>query len=198
MNREEFLSQLRQSLRGLPKEDIEDRINFYSESISDRMEEGKSEEEAIADIGSVDSVVKDIAQKTPMKTLVKEKMRPKRSLRGWEILLLVLGFPLWFPLLITFFVLVMVGIMLVWVGVIVSFTVELALSASFFAGTAAFTASLLAGEPGILYLGIALTSLGAAIFLAFGCSGIVKATAKLSKAIILGIKSWFIRKGDNR
>ena len=198
MNREEFLSQLRQSLRGLPKEDIEDRINFYSESISDRMEEGKSEEEAIADIGSVDSVVKDIAQKTPMKTLVKEKMRPKRSLRGWEILLLVLGFPLWFPLLITFFVLVMVGIMLVWVGVIVSFTVELALSASFFAGTAAFTASLLAGEPGILYLGIALTSLGAAIFLAFGCSGIVKATAKLSKSIILGIKSWFIRKGDNR
>ena len=198
MNREEFLSQLRQSLRGLPKEDIEDRINFYSESISDRMEEGKSEEEAIADIGSVDCVVKDIAQKTPMKTLVKEKMRPKRSLRGWEILLLVLGFPLWFPLLITFFVLVMVGIMLVWVGVIVSFTVELALSASFFAGTAAFTASLLAGEPGILYLGIALTSLGAAIFLAFGCSGIVKATAKLSKSIILGIKSWFIRKGDNR
>ena len=174
MNREEFLSQLRQSLRGLPKEDIEDRINFYSESISDRMEEGKSEEEAIADIGSVDSVVKDIAQKTPMKTLVKEKMRPKRSLRGWEILLLVLGFPLWFPLLITFFVLVMVGIMLVWVGVIVSFTVELALSASFFAGTAAFTASLLAGEPGILYLGIALTSLGAAIFLAFGCSGTIR------------------------
>ena len=198
MNREEFLSQLRQSLRGLPKEDIEDRINFYNESISDRMEEGKSEEEAIADIGSVDSVVKDIAQKTPMKTLVKEKMRPKRSLRGWEILVLVLGFPLWFPLLITFFVLVMVGIMLIWIGVIVSFTVELALSASFFAGTAAFTASLLAGEPSVLYIGIALTSLGAAIFLAFGCSGIVKATAKLSKAIILGIKSWFIRKGDNR
>ena len=56
MKREEFLAELRKSLAGLPKEDIEDRINFYDESISDRMEDGKTEEEAIADIGSVDDV----------------------------------------------------------------------------------------------------------------------------------------------
>ena len=197
MKREEFLAELRKSLAGLPKEDIEDRINFYDESISDRMEDGKTEEEAIADIGSVDDVVKEIAKKTPMTTLVKEKIRPKRKLSGWEILVLALGFPLWFPLLLTFFILVLVGILLIWIGVIVSYSVEIALVGSFFTGIAASTASMLAGEPNILYFGIILSSLGLAIFLGFGCVGIVKATAKLSKNIILGIKSWFIKKGDN-
>lgn len=198
MNREEFLNQLRASLAGLPKEDIEDRISFYNESISDRMEEGKTEEEAIADIGSVDDVVKDIASKTPMTKLVKEKIRPRRALRGWEIAIIICSFPFWFPLLMTGFSLVLVGIILVWVGVIVCFAVETALAASFFAGVAAFTASLMAGEPSLLYAGIALLSLGGAILLAFGCSGIIKATVKLSKVIVLGIKSWFIRKGDNK
>ncbi len=198
MKREEFLAQLRTSLAGLPKEDIEDRINFYDESISDRMEDGMTEEEAIADIGSIDDVVKQVAQKTTLTTLVKERYRPKRGLRGWEIVLLILGFPLWFPLLITFFVLVMVAILLVWIGVIVSYVTEIALSASFFTGVAASTAALMNGDFPIFYIGIALMSLGGAIFLAFGCSGITKATAKLSKAIILGIKSWFIRKGDKK
>ena len=48
MNKQEFLVQLRNALSGLPKDDIEERIEFYSEMIEDRIEEGLSEEEAIA------------------------------------------------------------------------------------------------------------------------------------------------------
>ena len=46
MNKQEFLNQLRSGLNGLPHEEIEERVMFYSEMIDDRVEEGLSEEDA--------------------------------------------------------------------------------------------------------------------------------------------------------
>lgn len=48
MLKEEFLAQLRGGLAGLPQEDLEERLAFYSELLDDRMEEGLSEAEAVA------------------------------------------------------------------------------------------------------------------------------------------------------
>ena len=42
MTKNEFLEQLRRGLSGLPMEDIDERLNFYSEMIDDRIEEGLS------------------------------------------------------------------------------------------------------------------------------------------------------------
>ena len=42
MTKKEFLSALREKMAGLPKDDVDDRIAFYSEMIDDRMEEGLS------------------------------------------------------------------------------------------------------------------------------------------------------------
>ena len=109
MKKQEFLNELRKQLAGLPKDDLDNRINFYEEMINDRMDEGLSEEEAVADIGTVDDIVKQIASETPMLRLVAEKAKPKRTLRVWEIVLIVLGFPLWLPLLIVGLVLLFVG-----------------------------------------------------------------------------------------
>ena len=39
MTKQEFLAELRRGLSGLPQNDIEERLNFYSEMIDDRMEE---------------------------------------------------------------------------------------------------------------------------------------------------------------
>ena len=73
MKKEEFLRALEKSLSGLPREDIEERLQFYSESIDDRVDEGKTEEEAINDIGSVDEITNQIIKETPLKKIVKEK-----------------------------------------------------------------------------------------------------------------------------
>ena len=48
MSKQEFLDQLRARLSGLPRQDVIERLNFYSEMIDDRMEEGLSEEDAKA------------------------------------------------------------------------------------------------------------------------------------------------------
>ena len=52
MNKQEFLEKLERGIADLPREDAAERLTFYSEMIDDRMEEGLSEEDAVAGIGS--------------------------------------------------------------------------------------------------------------------------------------------------
>ena len=95
MNKQEFLLQLRNGLSGLPKEDIEERVAFYNEMIEDQIEDGLSEEEAVSSIGEVDTVVKQIIADIPLSKLAKKRIRPEKDLKTREIILLILGFPLW-------------------------------------------------------------------------------------------------------
>ena len=188
MNKKEFLKELEQRLQGLPKSDIDERLAFYSEMIDDRVEEGKTEDEAIEDIGGIELVVKQIADETPFVNLVKERMKPKRRLTGLEITLLIVGFPLWLPLMIVFFVLVAVFYILLWVLVIVTYSVEIALL-----GTTGF--ALLATFFELMhrnfhtgYAGIALLGLGLSILFVFVCVASTKLSIKFTKRIFSGIK----------
>lgn len=98
MNKQEFLAQLREGLSGLPQEDMEERLMFYSELLDDQMEEGLSEEEAVAAAGPVEEIVRQTISDTPLTKIVKERIRPKRRLHAGELVLLVLGAPIWLPL----------------------------------------------------------------------------------------------------
>lgn len=195
MRKYEFLTELQSKLQGLPKDEIENRVNFYREMIEDRMDEGKSEEQAVAEVGDVDDIVRQIASETPFVKLVKEKAKPKRSLRGWEIALLILGFPLWFPLMLTGMVLCLVFYLLVWILVIVTYVVELALIASSVVCLIAFFVMLFQGNVNLMPLGGSIMCAGAALLFLFACIGATKVTLKLSKSIMTGIKTSFVRKG---
>ena len=95
MSKQEFLARLRDGLNGLPQDDIAERLDYYSEMIDDRIEEGLTEDEAVAAIGAVDVIVPQIVSEIPLPKLVRESVRPKRQLAGWEIALLVIGSPVW-------------------------------------------------------------------------------------------------------
>ena len=56
MTKAEFLAELRAAISGLPEADIEKSLDFYSEMIDDRVEDGLSEEEAVAALGSVENI----------------------------------------------------------------------------------------------------------------------------------------------
>ena len=62
MTKLEFALELTGPLSFLPWEETEERVNFYSEMIDDRMEEGFSEEEAVAQIGSVEEIAAQIVK----------------------------------------------------------------------------------------------------------------------------------------
>lgn len=196
MNKQEFLSSLRARLNGLPKEDIDERINFYEEMINDRIDDGKSEEEAVADIGTVDQIVEEIAQDTPLAKLVKEKIRPKRKLRAWEIVLLILGFPLWLPLVLTALIIALVFYLLIWILVLVCYTVEFSLMASAVVGLFVFIAYLFNGDFNLASIGLSIMSAGGAFLFIFPCFWATKGTLKLSKLIMTKIKMLFINKKE--
>ena len=195
-----FLEALQSGLAGLPQQDIEERLAFYGEMIDDRMEEGLSEEEAVAAIGPVDRVINEIVAQTPLTKIVKERIKPKRSLRAWEILLLILGFPLWFPLMIVAFVLILVFYIVLWVLVICLWAVELVLWAAALFGLVAAVLYMLHGYVafGVVLLGAALTLIGLSILLFFGCKAASVGTAKLARSIVRGIKRLFVGKEKAR
>ena len=195
MTKNEFLTQLKSKLNGLPEEDLNNRIEFYSEMIDDRIEEGKTEEAAVNEIGTVDKVVSQIASETPMLKLVKERVTPKRRIKAWEIVLIVLGFPLWFPLLLTAFILLLVGYILLWVLAIVAYAIELSFSASSVAAFILFIAGAATGNVNIGYLGASLILAGLSVFMFFGCVGATKVNLKLTKKIALAIKRKFVSRG---
>lgn len=195
MTKKEFIHELRNRLKGLPNNDIEDCISFYSEMIDDRIADGENEEQAVAAI-DIDDAVKEAAAKTPLLSLVKHNVKPKRSLRAWEIILLILGFPLWFPLALVFLVLVFVLVLLIWILVIVTYSVEVALLGGAVVSFASFIGYFGAGQFNLMPLGASIMAAGLALLFLILCVLATKLTAKLSKKIVVGIKMIFIGRGD--
>ena len=196
MKKLEFLLQLQDRLSCLPQDDLEERVAFYGEMIDDRMEEGLSEEEAVAQIGNVDELVSQILADTPLSKLVKEKIKPKKGLKAWEIVLLAVGSPLWISLLIAAFAVAISLYAVLWVLVICLWAVFASVAACVFgalAGSAVFAAN---GNTltGVAMMGAAVFCAGLSIFLFSGCQAATKGTALLTKKIILGIKRCFVKK----
>lgn len=198
MNKEQFLDELRRELSGLPQEDIEERIAFYEEMIADRMDEGMSEKEAVSGIGSVEEIARQIMSEIPLTKLVKEKVRPKRSLKAWEIVLLVLGSPVWIPLAIAAVAVLLSVYAVLWAVVICVYAVDFSFAAGTLAGIVGVFAYLKAGNPvGALFsLGTGIVCAGLAILMFFVSVWITKAVIKLGGRILLGIKISFVGRED--
>ena len=196
MNKPEFLYQLRQSLSGFPKEDIERTLEYYSESIDDRMEEGTGEEEAVAAMGSIAENRRNCMEELPLSKLVKERLHPRRRLAAWEILLIVLGAPIWLPLMLAGLILVLA--LFVVLGAVV-FSFAAVIFAVFASAGAVLISSpffFFAGEraEGLFRLGAALFCGGVAILLALSFRGIAGGIAFAGRRVFLWIKGRFIRK----
>lgn len=196
MNKETFLTELHRRLYGLPQDDIAERLSFYGEMIDDCVEEGMTEADAVASIGTVDEIVAQIIAETPLTRLVREKITPKRSLRGWEIALLVLGFPLWFPLLAAAVVILLAFYIIFWALIICLWAVEISLIAGALAGFA--SAAICVTQHRLLtaaaFLGAGLFCAGLSVFMFFGCTAASKGILRLTRKILCGIKNRFVGK----
>ncbi len=196
MGKQEFLDRLRGALAGLPLEDIEERLTFYSEMIDDRMEDGLSEAEAVAQAGSVEEIAAEITGSIPLPKLVKERIRPKRRLAAWEVILLVLGSPIWVSLLIALFAVVLSLYIVLWALIVSLWAVDVALFASALGCAGAGVLLLVRGASltGLALISASLVLAGLGIFLCFGCIGASKGAAALTARLTRKIKSLFVRK----
>ena len=197
MNKNEFLENLHKSLSGLPKEEIAQRLNFYSEIIDDLMEEGMSEEEAVSKIGSVDEISEQIIDDIPLGKLVKEKIKPTHTLKTWEIVLLVVGSPVWFPLLIAVVAVVFSMYIVLWSLIITLWSVfASALATALAFGGFVSSSNFMVGDivSGFAAIGAGLILLGLSVFLFFGCKEATKGISLLTKKAVLWIKKCFVKK----
>ena len=193
MTKQEFLASLREGLRGLPPADIEERIAFYDEMIDDRMEEGLTEEEALAELGSVESVIAQIAAETPLVKLVKEKVRRerKRSGKGLTTVLLALGSPIWVSLLIAAFAVVLSLTAAAWSVVVSLYAAALGLAVGGIALVAFSVVDILRGNiPGAAFaVGAGLAAVGLGLLLFPACNALSTGLVKGMKKLMLGFKS---------
>ena len=96
MNKEQFLAALRHRLRYLPAEEVERSLTFYAESVDDRVEDGMSEWEAVAALGDVEAIAREIETSLPLATVVKERVKQEKNKTSGDskwlwVLLIVLG-----------------------------------------------------------------------------------------------------------
>ncbi|MBP5249479.1 MAG: DUF1700 domain-containing protein [Lachnospiraceae bacterium] len=196
MTKKEFLNELGIGLRGLPASDISERQSFYSEMIDDRIEDGLSEEEAVAQIGPVDKIVSQILMETPLPTIIKEKVKKKNGFKAWEVLLLVFGFPVWFPLMIAAFAIIISIFAVIWSLVLAAWAVFVSFVAGAAGGMATGAFCLIQGKLGTGFglMSVSVVLAGLAIFMFYACKWITKGAAILVKNICLGIKHIIVGK----
>lgn len=199
MNKQKFICDLKDGLKGFDENEIEEILNFYSEMIDDKIENGLTEEKAVEEIGSVDDVLKQILSEYSLMKLVKKRIKPKRKLTALEIVLLVLGSPIWVSVVIAILVALLSVVFslyaVIWSVVISAWAIELSLVVS---SIALILLTLLKMcDIGIFtviaFLGVGLFCIGLSIFAFFGCMALTKATVKLTVKIVLLIKSLFVK-----
>ena len=102
MTKAEFNAALAARLSG---EELVRAMEYFDEIIADRMEDGMSEAEAVARLGDINEIVREIPRPAPVKK--------KRS--GTLIALTAIGSPLWLPLVIAALIVAAAVLLCLWV-----------------------------------------------------------------------------------
>ena len=203
MNKQEFIKKLKAMLTDLPENEISERIDFYSEMIDDRIEDGLTEEQAIKDIGTVEDVAKQIIDEIPLFKIIKHKLKKskakntttKRKRTWWEITLIAVGSPIWLSILISFFAIILSLYVSLWAVIISLFAVDLSLLLSGLAIIPGvlfiFTESL---SIGLLIIAGGIMCMGLSILFFYVCKYTAKFGIFITKKIPRLIKGLFIRK----
>lgn len=189
MSKQEFISTLKRKLSGLPRHEIEDRIRFYSEMIDDRIEDGIPERVAVAGVGSPSAIAAQIITEVPLTRIVRERERPEGRMSALTIVLLVLGFPIWFSLGVALFAVAISLYVALWSIVISLWAAALSAAVCVPAGILCGSVFIIGGNAlsGAALFGAALVCFGLSVFMLLGCKWVSKATVYVTKWTVLKI-----------
>ncbi len=185
----------------MPQQDIAERIGFYSEIIDDKIEEGLTEEEAVATVGTVEDIAAQILAEIPLSRLAKAKIKDKkRKMSALEIVLLVLGSPIWLSLLIAAFAVIISLYAVLWSLVASVWAVMSGLAGAGVGVVVAGTIFIATGHTltGVAVMGVGLCASGLSIFAFFGARAATVGSARLTRLIALEIKRSLVRKEDTK
>ena len=206
MTKMKFLQTLHEKLSHLPESDVEEHLNFYSEMIEDRMEEGFSEEEAVEAAGNIDEIAQQISaefssvpesnEETAGKDTDTDAANVKRHIRWWEITLIVIGAPVWLSLLISIVGVAFSLYLTLWAVIITLWAVFASASVcSVFSVLSGITFALCEKQlTGIAIVGCGFICSGFSILFFFVCRAATKGTLIFTKKAAHRTKRIFTKK----
>jgi uncharacterized membrane protein len=187
MTKLEFILALNEKLSAYPKAEVQQRLSFYSEMIEDRMEDGLSEEEAVAAVGDVERIAAEIAAELTPEEAPKPPKPAPREWKTWVIVLLIVGSPVWVSLAVGAGAAVLSLYASVWAVIISLWAVFGALAACGVCGIACGIGFAFGGYifPGLAVVAAALVCAGLSILAFFGCKAITDLTVTLTKRLFM-------------
>ena len=190
MNKREFLRSLSASLRGMPRGERAQSLEYYGEMIQDRMEEGLSEEEAVARLGSADEIARQILEGGGAQG------RQGSRVPLWMIALIVLGSPVWLALLFAFLAVVLAAYIVAWSLIAALYAVLLGMAVCGPCGALGFVIEIARGNfaLAVLLLGGGCALLGLALLALPWLNRATVAVARASAWCAQGILRIFERR----
>lgn len=193
MNKQEYLAQLRAALACLPEGEIEESVAFYAEMIDDRVADGLTEEEAMAQLDDPKAAARAIIADLPVvpRTVVRTKQRNR--VLYWT--LVILGSPLWLTLLLAAGMLVLAGLLTIWCLILGLWLLAAGLLAGGPLGIGVCLWALAVGQPayGVFELGSGLLCFGLGLFCLHGAVAASKTLMQVSRQWIAKAKAPFVK-----
>jgi uncharacterized membrane protein len=191
MTKAEFLAELRARLQGLDKDDLQRSLDFYAEMIDDRMEDGMTEGEAVANVGDLNQIAPQTGD-APHKedASVKSAQKTSYALRNpWVVVFLS-------PFISILWAIVFSVLTAFWCVVVALYAVDVFLWASgvvlHVAGTALFCSGH--GGDGLMVFGAGAFLVGFAILWSLGCKYAATGMVKATKWTVWGLIRMIVRK----
>ena len=198
MTKADFLRLLERALMQLSEEERQKNLEYYSELLDDMMEEGMTEAEATAKLGSPNQIAQSILQEMPLGKLVSTRMKPKSGWTPLAIVLAVVGSPVWVPLLLAGVAVVLALFVSIWalgfaaVAVVAGLVVVAVAVPIIAIKTAVLTLPL-----GLMLLGAVLVLLGLCVLSVLMTVELFELLRRLTVWLAHKIKDLFIRKEEN-
>ena len=194
MIKHEFLRKLDALLAQLPEADRRRYVESYAELIEDKMEDGLTEAQAVASLGDVHRIADEILRSTPLPVLMRTAVKPKRGWSAWSIILIILGSPVWLPILIALGAVVLSVYLVFWSVILALYAAAAAIGIS---AIACLIVMFLTGSIGgiLLCFGAALILAGLALLFGVAVTAMARGLAKLTAWSFRKGKGLFIRKG---
>ena len=193
MNKLEFLGALRYALGKLPSYEVEQTITFYAEMIDDRVEDGMTEQDAVAQLGSVEAIAAQIIAETP--PIPKAIAKAKTGSRTLNIVLLIVFSPIWAPLALAFALTVFAIYLAIWSVVVALWAVVFSLLICGPVGLFGLFWLASTGFPlsGVWMLGCGLAATGLGLLAWSGVLAASKGLIQMTSAFARKVSSLFVR-----
>lgn len=195
MRMNEYLSALAAELSQLPEAERKKQISYYEELFADMKEEGLGEEEIAEKLGSPEKAAEEILAEVPLSMLIKSRVKPKKGWTVLNVILLILGAPVWLPIALALVAVILAIYIVIWSVVVVLFCAVLAIFAAGIFGLFMAVFNLIpASFSVLLILGVSLICLGLIVPALWVAIAATKGICKLTGRIARWIRSLFIRK----